>query len=172
VKAWIGSGIAALALGLTLAGGAQAVDPGGEAPRCELSSLGGGPRPDLAALRGHVVLLDFWASWCSSCAQSFRFLNELERDLRGRGLRVLGVNLDEDPADAVAFLARHAAGFELAADPSGTCPAAFGVEGMPSSYLIDRRGIVRFASQGFRPGEARALRALVEELLAEPPGDP
>lgn len=164
----IGGALLLLGLMLTPVGGAHGIEPGSAAPSCELTALGDRPGQDLQQLRGSVVLLDFWASWCRTCERVFPLLNELVRELGGRGLRVLGVNLDVDPSDALDFLARHAAEFDLAADPSGACPAAFGVEGMPTAYLIDRRGVVRFRIEGFRPGEARELRTLAEELLADP----
>ena len=128
------------------------------------------PEFDLANYRGQVVLVDFWASWCSSCSRAFPVLNELQRELRVGDFRVLGVNLDEDPAAALAFLERNPAEFDLASDPSGGCPSAFGLEGMPTAYLIDRAGIVRATIEGFRPGELRELREVIEELLALPGG--
>ena len=91
----------------------------------------------------------------------------LDRDFRARGLEVVAVNLDEEPEEAQAFLARHAARFEQAADPTGRCPRDFGVETLPSSYLVDRRGVIRHVHRGFRESESEKLRALVESLLAE-----
>ncbi len=118
-----------------------------------------------------MVLVDFWASWCPTCEHAFPFLNALARDHRAAGLEVIAVNLDADPADALAFLAEREVAFEVAHDPSGRCPRAFGLVGMPSSYLIDAQGRVIEVTRGFRPGEARALRARIETLLAEVPAE-
>jgi peroxiredoxin len=142
-----------------------------EAPACELRSLDGTQAVDLRELRGKIVYVDFWASWCTSCVKSFAFLNALDGEFRDEGLHILGVNVDEHRDDALAFLAKRSASFALAADTSGSCPRAFGVKGMPSSYLIDRRGRIRETYVGFRAGEASAIRERVVELLAEPSGD-
>lgn len=125
------------------------------------------------SFEGRVVLVDFWASWCPTCERAFGFLNELTRDYRDEGLEVIAVNLDTDPREARDFLAGVLAGrrieFELARDATGRCPRGFGLIGMPSAYLIDDSGQVRAVTRGFRPGEARALRAQIEALLAKSP---
>ena len=154
---------------LAVAPGAHGGAVGAPAPNCALAPLGAAPAPaELDAFAGKVVWVDFWASWCTSCAESFAFLDALDADFRDRGLVVLGVNLDRDPADAREFLAQNPAGFLQAIDlGAGRCPRAFGVAGMPSSYVIDRDGVIRHELRGFHPGEARDARALVEALLSE-----
>ena len=155
------------------------------APDCELSALAApsaADRTDLDAdvaardlrpvvatrrFEGRVLLVDFWASWCPTCEQSFSFLNALARDYRGKGLEVLAVNLDAERSDAVDFLASRRVEFEVAYDASGRCPRRFGVPGMPTAYLIDRTGRIRAVTRGFRPGEAQALRRQIEGLLRE-----
>jgi thiol-disulfide isomerase/thioredoxin len=135
-----------------------------------LKSLGEESPINMGQFKGKVVYVDFWASWCTPCARSFPFMNDLDREFHDRGLIVLAINLDEKLEDAQAFLAKHPASFALAADPSGQCPRDFGVRGMPSSYLVDRQGMIRHVHLGFRAGEAEKLRALVEQLLAEGAG--
>ncbi|MFH0342025.1 MAG: TlpA family protein disulfide reductase [Chromatiales bacterium] len=161
--------VSCAALALTLAANTPAAEAGQAAPNCSLTPLSEGQRYDMRQLRGKVVYVDFWASWCSPCAQSFPFLNDLDSELRGRGLHVLGINLDEKPDDAKAFLEKHPANFSVAVDADGQCPRDFGVQAMPSSYLVDRQGIIRHVHLGFRRGEAEQLRGLVEQLLAERP---
>lgn len=141
---------------------------GVEAPACALSPLTTPEAVDIRQLRGKVVYVDFWASWCGPCAQAFPFMNSLDREFRERGLQIVGINLDEHQADAHRFLAKHAVSFRLAADPGGDCPRRFGVRAMPSSYLIDRNGVVRYEHVGFRIGETGGLRQVLEQLLAEP----
>lgn len=169
-RATSGRGICAAALCalLFVAGDAVLASTVGQpAPACELHPLQGSQRVALDGFRGNVLYIDFWASWCRPCAKSFPFLNAIDEEFRDRGLRVLGVNLDEHAAQAEQFLAKFPARFALAADPSGRCPRAFGVAAMPSSYLIDRKGIVRHVHSGFRPEDAAKLRDMVQRLLSE-----
>ena len=146
---------------------ALAVTVGNATPDCALSSLDGGQTSGLNQYRGKVVYVDFWASWCGPCAKSFPFLNDLHTQLGAQGLQIVGVNLDEKADDAKDFLAKYPASFTIAADASKQCAKDFGVKAMPSSYLIDRKGIVHHIHLGFRPGEAKELRELVEELLGD-----
>jgi len=159
----------ALVLALLLAssaGAASAGEPARMLPSCTLTSLDGERTFELDQLRGSILWVDFWASWCDSCAASFSFLESLDRQFASQGLRVLAINLDEDPADAEDFLARHPARVEQAADRSGSCPRRFGIPGMPAAYLIDREGIIRHQHLGFRAGDAGRIRGLVGELVA------
>lgn len=163
---------AALVFALALASGAQASSEERTLPSCSLTSLDGERRFALEPPQGALLWVDFWASWCDSCAASFAFLDALDREYRDQGLQVLGINLDEDPEDAQAFLASHPVGFAQAADASGSCPRQFAVPGMPAAYLIDRRGVIRLEHVGFRAGDAARIRALVKELLAADAGAP
>lgn len=147
----------------------MAAETGGKAPDCTLASIGDSKSYNLQQFQGKVLYIDFWASWCPPCLKSFPFLNELEQDLKDQGLQVIAINLDESSEDAKAFLAKTPAQFIVAADSNEQCARSFDVQAMPSSYLIDRNGIIRHIQLGFRSGEAKELRALVEQLLAESP---
>lgn len=136
-------------------------------PGCQLSQLDGAPAQDWAAHKGEVIYIDFWASWCPPCVRSFPFMNQLVQDFGERGLQVVGVNLDEKLSDAQQFLARIPAEFSVVVDADKQCAVDFGVIAMPSTYIIDKKGLVRHIHHGFRPGEAQALRDLIEALLAE-----
>jgi thiol-disulfide isomerase/thioredoxin len=164
VKPRIAAAVLCLALGLDSSAAATA--PGREIPGCELASLGDGGRRDPRQYRGQVLWLDFWASWCTPCEEVFPFLEDLQRELGPRGLRVLAVGVDEDLRDARAFLARHAVSFDVALDAGGKCARSFGLEGMPSFYLIDAQGVLRVVHRGFHAGDAPELRKIVEGLLA------
>jgi peroxiredoxin len=104
--------------------------------------------------------------------QSFPFLSDLERAYGSKGLEVVGVNMDQRPADAARFLDQHPAAFQVALGSNAACARSFGVKAMPSSFVIDRKGVVREIHQGFREGDARRLKGLVEQLLSEPPASP
>ena len=146
---------------------AVAVEPGSSMPACNVSPIGETKTEDLQRYKGKVLYVDFWASWCGPCAKSFPFLNEMHQQLKDQGLQVVGVNLDENADDAKAFLAKFPASFTVMADVSKQCAKDFAVKAMPSSYIIDRKGIVHHVHLGFRPGEAQELRLLVEKLLSE-----
>ena len=147
---------------------ASEIKPGDHSPNCALTPLGGGAGKQLEQYKGKVVYVDFWASWCGPCAQSFPFMNKLHKDLKGKGFEVIGVNLDEELGDAQGFLAKTPAQFTILADASGQCPQEFGVKAMPSTYLIDREGVVRYVHLGFKGSESGQLREQVETLLAKP----
>lgn len=136
---------------------------------CTLTTLDGAPAHNLKELKGKVIYMDFWASWCPPCVKSFPFLNELNHDLKDKGLQVIGVNLDEKVSDAQEFLANHPVDFSIVADPSKQCAKGFEVMAMPTSYLIDRKGNIRHIHRGFRTGETEELRALIAQLVMESP---
>jgi len=121
----------------------------------------------LESLRGRVVLLDFWASWCAPCAQSFPWLEGLHHRFREQGLTVLGVNVDKQRKKADAFLSLHATTFPVVFDPKGEVAAAYALPGMPTTCFIDRQGRLRRIHTGFRPEEVGAVEAFIEELLKE-----
>jgi thiol-disulfide isomerase/thioredoxin len=158
----------AVALALFCAPAVEAAGRVGDAaPGCALQ-LGGARAADLRQYRGKVVYVDFWASWCASCLLSFPFLSGLDSTYAARGLQVVAINMDQKPADASRFLARHPTRFAVALGDNQKCARAFGVEAMPSSFVIDRRGVIRVLNQGFRPGEGKPLSTSVERLLSEP----
>ena len=144
----------------------MAVEVKNTMPACTLSSLGEAKTEDLQHYKGQVVYVDFWASWCVPCAHSFPFLNELHHEFKDKGLQIVGINMDENAGDAKAFLAKTPAQFTIVADTSTQCAKDFDVKAMPSSYLIDRKGVVYHVHQGFRSEDIKELRALVENLLA------
>lgn len=138
-------------------------------PDCAFTTLDGAPAQGLHAFQGEVVYVDFWASWCPPCVKSFSFLNQLEHEFKAQGLRIIGVNLDEKKADAQAFLDKNPVEFDIVADQTKQCAKNFEVIAMPSSYLIDRKGNVRYIHQGFRQGETEQLRLMVQQFLIEQP---
>jgi thiol-disulfide isomerase/thioredoxin len=154
------------ALAFTYNSNVNGHEAGDAAPNCALTSFTSGQRYNLQQFLGKVLYVDFWASWCSPCARSFPFMNDLDREFRGRGLQIVGINVDEKPEDAQAFLAKYPASFMVAFDAGGQCARKIGVKGMPSAYLVDRQGVIRHVHLGFRSGDMEKLRGLVEQLLA------
>lgn len=125
----------------------------------------GAPPVALAELRGRVVYVDFWASWCVPCRQSMPVLDGLANRFGPRGLTVVGVNKDATAAEAERFLRRVPVGFPLVADADDAIAKAFGVKAMPSGYLVDRAGVVRRIHRGFTAETAAALEREIEGLL-------
>ena len=126
-----------------------------------------GTRVDLASYRGKVVLVDFWASWCPPCKTSFPALDALYRQYESEGLAVLAVNLDERRRDAETFLDAHPHTLTVLFDPKGESAVAFGVKGMPSSFVIDRSGAIRFTHMGYSGNVEESYRREIVQLLAE-----
>jgi cytochrome c biogenesis protein CcmG, thiol:disulfide interchange protein DsbE len=122
----------------------------------------------LAAYKGKILLVDFWASWCVPCKTSFPALDAIYREYQGRGLEVLAINLDEARKNADAFLVAHPHRMTVLFDPKGTAPLAFGVKGMPSSFLIDRTGAIRFSHMGYSDNVDVQYRREINQLLTEP----
>lgn len=123
--------------------------------------------PVLEDLHGKVVLLDFWASWCSPCLRSFPWMNDLQQKHAGEGLVVVAVNLDQDRALADGFLDKVPAQFRVEYDGTGDLARQFGVKAMPTSFLIDRAGKVRARHAGFREKQRHEREQQIEQLLKE-----
>ena len=154
--------VAALAAALSLPAFGLAV--GDAAPPFALATAAG-ETIGLERLRGNVVYVDFWASWCGPCKRSFPWMNALQRKYVAKGLAIVAVNVDKKRPDAERFLAQTPAEFTIVYDAAGATPAAWGVKGMPSSYLLDSAGRVVAVEQGFRDDGAAALDAQIGALL-------
>lgn len=144
---------------------AQAVEPGQPAPAIALPGLAGPVQLDV--LRGQVVFVDFWASWCGPCKQSFPWLNEMQAKYGARGLRVLAVNVDRQRADADRFLAQVPARFAVGFDPQGDVAQRYAVKAMPSSVLVGADGRVLQQHGGFRDDDRAGLEAAIVAALAK-----
>ena len=123
------------------------------------------PTLNLDAYKGKVVYVDFWASWCGPCRQSFPWMNDLQAKYGSRGLQIVGVNLDAKDADARKFLSENNGNFLLAFDNKGATPKLYGVKGMPTSYLIDREGRIVSEHTGFNFSKTAGLEKEIEKLL-------
>ena len=133
----------------------------GEAPPAFTLATAKGDTVVLDRLKGQVVYVDFWASWCGPCKRSFPWMNELAERYGDKGFTVVAVNVDKKREDAERFLAATPARFTVVYDAPGATPAAWAVKGMPSSYLVDRSGRVVMVEQGFRDEQ----KALVEQRI-------
>jgi thiol-disulfide isomerase/thioredoxin len=103
----------------------------------------------LSDLAGQVVYLDFWASWCKPCRQSFPWMNQMQQKYASQGLQIIAINLDTESSLAKDFLDKVPAQIPIIYDPEGNIASNYQLLGMPSSYLIDKKGKIRFAHKGF-----------------------
>jgi peroxiredoxin len=167
----------ALALVVPAASGAAAEQPfetlrltrlGGSDPATEFSvSTPDGSPLALGALRGKVVLLNFWATWCEPCLEEMPAMERLERAYRERGLAVLAVSVDREGASVVRpFVKRHALSFLIGLDPQQTVARLYRIWALPSTIILSRKGIPLFSVQGAREWDSPAGHALFEELLS------
>lgn len=136
------------------------------APALSLKDQSGRVRT-LSEFKGRVVLLDFWASWCGPCKESFPALDSLQEEMKSDGLEVIAVNVDEDRKDADTFLAGRTPSMTLLFDQKGRSPEDFKVEGMPTTFLIDHDGNIRFRHMGFTEKTRADFRREISLLLKE-----
>jgi peroxiredoxin len=145
----------------------HAANVGDQAPDISLPLLDQQIELDLKQLRGKVVYLDFWASWCGSCRVSLPLLSELRSDLSKNGFEVVGVNVDAQPKDGIKFLEKFPVSFPVLSDPKGETPELYRLKGMPTSYLIDKEGVIRHVHVGFKKGDMVKIKKQVLALLSE-----
>jgi thiol-disulfide isomerase/thioredoxin len=119
--------------------------------------------------QGEVVVVDFWASWCVPCRRSFPWLNEMHAKYGEDGLVIIGVNLDANRKDAGAFLTDYPAAFRIYYDTEAILAKEFGVEAMPSSFVIGRDGQVVARHLGFKVKRQDEYEAILVNALGEKP---
>lgn len=120
---------------------------------------------NLDDLHGQVVYLDFWASWCKPCRKSFPWMNKMQARYAKEGLKIIAVNLDTEHDLAKLFLKDNKAGFTIAYDPEGKLAEKFELKGMPTSFLIDRKGKIINTHMGFRQRDVQKLEAMIKNTL-------
>jgi len=143
--------------------GRPRADQRAKAPAFELATRDG--KVSLESLRGRVVVVDFWASWCGPCRQSFPWLASLHERLASKGLTIVAVNLDKERSAAMGFLADYPAPFTVAFDPEGRTAEAYKVKGMPSTYVVSTDGRILYSHIGFDPRRTGELEAILQEAL-------
>jgi thiol-disulfide isomerase/thioredoxin len=155
--------IAAMFVGA--AANALAAAAGERAPPFSLPTAAG-ESVALESLRGKIVYVDFWASWCGPCRRSFPWMSEMHDKYGARNFAIVAINVDRKRADAERFLGQFAApGFAVVFDPAGATPETYRVRAMPSSYLIDARGTIVEVESGFREERKAALEARIRALV-------
>jgi thiol-disulfide isomerase/thioredoxin len=157
--------VSALLLAFGAAPNARAVEAGQPAPSFSARALEGESTLSLSNYKGKVVFLDFWASWCGPCQTAMPLIESLRNEFPADQFQVLAVNVDSDPTKAKAFLERRKVGYPSVSDPEGRLPSSYGLKTMPTSYLIDRNGVVRAVHAGFRQSDIEGLRSEIRALI-------
>lgn len=159
---------AALALGLAslIGSSAAGLESGDTPPPIDLSDQHG-EKVDLAALRGRVVLVDFWASWCPPCKKAMPLLQSLHEKYQERGLVVVGVNIDNNRKKMDKFLKGTPVTFRIVHDPKASLAERYELSTMPTTFFIGRDGKVRGVHPGFRHEDAEEIEQRIRALLAE-----
>ena len=117
--------------------------------------------------KGDVIYLDFWASWCGPCRKSFPWMNDIQAKYQGQGFTIISINLDANRALADKFLQEISANFAVVYDPKGKIAKHFNIQGMPSSILIGRDGLIKKSHAGFFNKKIPQYQQEIEELLTE-----
>ena len=167
MKSIPGFPIAALAaLLLATAGPAAAADGADAAPPFSLASRAGG-QVSLADLKGQVVMINFWASWCGPCRQEFPALDQIYAKYKPMGFTLVAINVESEKADAEKFLSATPASFPILFDPDNTVSGKYGVSAMPTTVLIDRQGRVRWQHRAYKPGDEAKYIEQIRAALRE-----
>jgi len=135
----------------------------GPAPDFTLPSLQGGQMITLSSFRGHITVLNFWGSWCAPCQIEAPGLEQTSEDYRSKGVRFLGVDERDNDAAARAFVSGFHLGYPSVTDPSGRLAAPYGLFGMPTTFVIDARGQLRYRFVGYL--KADILRSTLDTVL-------
>jgi len=137
---------------------------GAKAPDFTLKDISG-KEVSLSSFKGKPVLLNFWATWCPYCRRERAHLNALYKDYRDKGLIILSVSTDQSADRVKAFLKDTPAEFIVLSDSSGAAATLYSVGGLPTSYLIDRGGVIKNRFMGFREWTDPGSKMLIDKLF-------
>ena len=144
----------------------QAASSTGPAPDFTLKSSTG-KNIKLSELRGQVVMINFWASWCGPCRQEMPLLDQLYQRYQPMGFTLLGVNVEEDSSAADKILKEIPVSFPVLYDNNSKVSESYQVQAMPSTFLIDRDGKLRYLHKGYKPGTEDEYQQQIRELIRE-----
>ncbi len=138
----------------------------GNAPDFTLKSRSG-ENIRLSDLRGQVVMLNFWASWCGPCRQEMPILEQLHKRYGKLGFTVVGVNVEQDTSKAIAYLRDIKVSFPILYDNTSKVSKLYNVNAMPTTVMIDRNGKMRFKHEGYKPGYEKDYKKQIKQLIRE-----
>ena len=158
----------AIALGTAVPFAAIAADALGQpAPGFVLPLRGAAAPLNLDTLRGQVVMINFWASWCEPCRKEFPLLDQIYKKYKAVGFTLIGVNVEPDVKDAESFIAKTPVSFPIAFDKDSAASKLYRVSGMPTTVLIDRKGVLRWVHRSYAPGDENEYLNQVRAMLLE-----
>jgi peroxiredoxin len=149
---------------LALAFASHAATVGEEAPNFSLPTLSG-DTITLDGLKGKVLLLNFWASWCTPCQEELPELQKIHQKYHERGFDVVGINIDKQQANAAKFVQRFGLTFPVLLDPESSTIQEYRGNAMPISYLLDQQGRVRHVFFGYNPAKLAGMETAIAEAL-------
>lgn len=127
----------------------------------------GGRKISLSDYRGKVVLLNFWATWCPDCRTEMPSMDRLYREFKGQGFEIVAVNVKDKREDALAFIKKNKISYPVMMDPEGDVGLLYGAFAMPTTYLIDRNGVVLARMWGSMDWNSPAARKLIGEIVQQ-----
>lgn len=144
----------------------RATDMAAPAAAFELADRAGGT-VSLASLKGQVVLINFWATWCGPCRKEMPLLEQIQKKYAPLGFTMLGVNVEEDTRLMDTFLKDVPVTFPILLDPANGVSKLYDVAAMPSTVIVDRKGNVRYIHQGYQPGDEGKYQDVIRQLIRE-----
>ncbi|MEN0035703.1 MAG: TlpA disulfide reductase family protein [Cellvibrio sp.] len=121
----------------------------------------------LAEQRGQVVMLNFWASWCGPCRKEMPLLDEMSKRYSSAGFVLYGVNVEEDNTDAKKLLKELGVTFPILFDTESKASSLYSVDAMPTTVVIDKKGVIRYVNRGYKAGDENKYRDQIRELIKE-----
>jgi len=149
---------------LSLTGTTDVATP--PAPEFNLANRAGG-QTSLSGLRGQVVMINFWASWCGPCRQEFPALDQIYSKYKPMGFTLVGINVETEKTDAERFLGETPVSFPILFDPENRVSGSYGVSAMPTTVLVDRQGRVRWQHRAYKPGDEAKYIEQIRAVLRE-----
>jgi peroxiredoxin len=138
---------------------------GNSAPTFEIASVNNKGKVSLANLNGKVVIVDFWATWCEPCKKSFPKLQDLYGKFKGSGLQIVALSEDDDKSGIPEFGTSYGAEFPLLWDSDKAVAGKYNPGSMPATFIIDRKGVVRFLHRGYHDNEEVEIEKEIQGLL-------
>ncbi len=158
-----------LCAGCSLEGPAwQALPEPIAAPHFQLQSLKGGVL-SLESLRGQVVVMEFWATWCGPCRYTMPSLDLMQKRFAGKGVKVLMINVGENKSKVKAYI-KDRFQSTILLDQQDRVAQQYGITAFPSLFIIDQEGMIRYAKRGYKGGLEKQLSRILADLIAEKKG--